>query len=197
MAFGAMVAGLCANGCHKHSPPADGTAGVAASASAAPIDRLAPGELLPGDQTVYGLVLPRGMVIASAMPGVAHAIGPVSPEDASNYIRDRVDVRRVELGAVGTFFPAVHILAGDSSRVYRIEVNFGRTGTRLRKIVVRDVTPQADARSGSETSTTRSAGVGPGACADRTPAGSVEPALNAGGGNRPLFSCFIHCTVGG
>jgi hypothetical protein len=141
---GAIAAGGAA-GCRKAPSPSPregrdlGVAsGAAPSAAPLPVDRLAPGELAPGTEAVYGLVLPRGMKLAAHFNGVAHATGPVPAEDVANYVRDRVDARRVELGVVGTVFPAVHVAAGDPSRVYRIEVISTGGGTEL---VMRDVTP--------------------------------------------------------
>lgn len=137
-----VVAGaaLCAAlvsvaGCKRSRAPAP----ASASASAAlPLDRLAPGELPPGTETIYGLVLPQGLALQGVFPGSAHAFGPVPFEDVSNYIRARVDAKRVELGAVGTVFPAVHLAGGDPARLYRIEVNPRGQNTEL---VIRDVTP--------------------------------------------------------
>jgi hypothetical protein len=127
----------------RHRAPDPGTVGAApsavASASAAPpVDRLAPGELAPGTESVFGLLLPRGMKVAAQFPRVAHATGPMPAEDVANYVRDRVDVRRVELGAVGTVFPAVHIHGGAPDHVYRIEVHGQGDVTEM---VLRDVTP--------------------------------------------------------
>jgi hypothetical protein len=78
------------------------------------------------------------MKVTAVFPRVGHATGQLHAEDVANYVRDRVDVRRVELGAVGTVFAAVHVAGGDPSRVYRIEVN---TEENTTEIVMRDVTP--------------------------------------------------------
>jgi hypothetical protein len=79
------------------------------------------------------------MAVGARVPGTAHAVGPLPAEDVANYVRDRVDAKRVELGAVGTVFPAVHIKGGDPTQVYRIEVNSTGPGTEL---VFHDVTPE-------------------------------------------------------
>lgn len=112
----------------------------AASSTPPPVDRLAPGELPPGTETAFGLVLPRGLKLLAVFAGTAHAAGPLSIEDVSNYVRSRVDVRRVELGAAGTIFPAVHITGGDSQKLYRIEVSSAGGDTH---VTIRDVTPKA------------------------------------------------------
>lgn len=106
--------------------------------SAVPIDRLGPGELAPGTETLEGLVLPRGMHVTARFPRMSHATGPLHAEDVSNYVRDRVDVKRFELGAVGTVFPAVHVVGGDPGKTYRIEVSSSGNAT---EIVMHDITP--------------------------------------------------------
>ncbi len=78
------------------------------------------------------------MHVSANFDGVAHATGPLHAEDVSNYLRDRVDVKRVELGAVGTVFSAVHVLGGDPTRLYRIEVISAGDAT---EVVMHDVTP--------------------------------------------------------
>jgi hypothetical protein len=139
----AAAVGGGVSGCRKHEPVAGSerarpSTPASASAAAPPVDRLAPGELAPGTESIYGLVLPRGMKVSAQFPRIAHATGSLPAEDVANYVRDRVDVRRVELGAVGTVFPAVHIHGGEPDKVYRIEVHGAGNGTEM---VLRDVTP--------------------------------------------------------
>ena len=135
-ALGIAATAMLPVGCHKKAPPAPVAA--ASPSGAVPIDRLAPGELAPGTETLNGLVLPRGMHVTARFPNAAHAAGPLHAEDVANFVRDRVNDHRVELGVVGTIFPSVHIVGGDPTRSYRIEVNSGGDTT---EIVMRDVTP--------------------------------------------------------
>jgi hypothetical protein len=132
----AALGALPLSGCHRRA--ASQAPIASATASAPPVDRLAPGELAPGTEDMYGLLLPRGMRVSARFPRVAHATGPMHAEDVANYVRDRVDVKRVELGAVGTVFPAVHVVGGDPTRTYRVEVNSASDAT---EIVMHDVTP--------------------------------------------------------
>jgi hypothetical protein len=116
------------SGCKKHATHApegsgSGQTGVEPEASARPpLDHLASGELPPGTASVHGLVLPTGMKLFANFSGTAEAIGPQRPEDVANYIRERVTATRIELGAVGTVFPAVHVKDGDPTKTLRIEV---------------------------------------------------------------------------
>lgn len=101
-----------------------------ASASAQPKtpDRLAPGELAEGKASLFGLKLPVGMQLDAQFPHSGDASGIVSAEQLANYVRQRVDVARVELAASGTVFQQASIKGSDPARRYRIEVSAkGRT----------------------------------------------------------------------
>lgn len=113
-----------------------------ASASARvvkPVDRLLPGELSSSQGQVFGLAVPNGMTVKGAFGGTAYLEGNVAPDALANYVRDRVDVERVEIGVARTLFPNARIRGGAPDRSYEIEVVAGNASpTRL---VVRDVTP--------------------------------------------------------
>jgi len=134
----ASVTLLACAGCANNSDPAPLSA-TAPSSRAKPLDHLAQGELAPGSERLFGLHVPRKMTVERRFMDSAHAAGPVSPEDLSNYVRERVSVAQVEVGAARTVFPRVVIKAGDTSRVYRIEVAPRRGGGS--ELEVRDITP--------------------------------------------------------
>ncbi len=114
-----------------------GTAVAPASASAPlPLDRLAPGELAPGNQKAFGLVLPRKMRLDRQFPGVAHVVGDVVPEDLANYVRQRVIVSHIEVGAGRTVFPRAQMKGDASGKFYQIDVAAEHGKTRL---VIRDL----------------------------------------------------------
>ena len=115
---------------------------VSAVASQKPLDRLAPGELSPGPGRVFGLELPAGMVVRGQFHDVAYAHGKVAPDALANYVRDRVIVAHVEIGAARTVFPNARIKQGPPDRYFQLEVVAGAEQTEL---VVRDVTPQPKA----------------------------------------------------
>ncbi|MBK7586502.1 MAG: hypothetical protein IPI67_40730 [Myxococcales bacterium] len=112
--------------------------GPLASSSAKPVDRLAPGELAPGTDQVWGFVAPREMRLDKQFPTQAFFIGPVSAEALANYVRTRVEVERIEIGAARTVFPLARIKGGQADRTYRIEVLQVGTSSRL---IINDVTP--------------------------------------------------------
>jgi hypothetical protein len=135
----ALGVGLLASagGCRKAPAPVEQTAPSAAPARL-PADRLAPGELAVGDGDVFGLPVPRGMVVLGRAPDSALLIGEVTPEAVANYVRDRVVVSHVEVAAGRTVFPRARIKDGPADRVFRIDVVQEYRSTKL---FVTDVTP--------------------------------------------------------
>lgn len=124
-----LVSGLGGTlGCESRKSPAP-----SASASGKPKtpDRLAPGELAEGKSTLFGLKVPVGMTIDARFAHSAHASGVVSAEGLANYVRQRVEVARVELAASGTVFPQASIRGADPARHYRIEVSAKGRNTKL------------------------------------------------------------------
>src|SRR5690606_25971313 len=85
-------------GCDAEEVMPPGTLKAPASARP-PLDRLAAGELAEGRAAAFGLRLPRELVIDARFPGEVHASGPVAAESVANYVRARVDVSHVEIGA--------------------------------------------------------------------------------------------------
>ncbi len=119
------------------------------TASAKPLDRLEPGELAPGLGQVFGLPVPEGMRIKGAFDRSAFLEGNVRPEALANYVKDRVNIEHVEIGAARTVFPGARIHGGAPERRYEIEVIAG--DGRPTQLVVRDITPHG--RNGPATMT--------------------------------------------
>lgn len=131
------VASGSAVGCESGSrAPRYGPPGP--SASAGGVDRLAPGELAPGTQQVFGFAAPRELTLERRFPDAAHFTGVVPAESVANYVRQRVEAERVEIGAARTVFPSVRIKGGAPDRVYRIEVV---SDAPITKLVIKDITP--------------------------------------------------------
>ncbi|MEP7052487.1 MAG: hypothetical protein ABJB12_19120 [Pseudomonadota bacterium] len=131
---------LCAS-CHsKAGADAAGSTQIVASsgASAKPVDRLAPDELAAGTAQVWGFAVPREMQVEHQYQETAHLVGSVKPDALANYVRDRVVVSHVEIGAARTIFPNARIKGGAPDRVYELDVIPEPGQTRL---VIRDITP--------------------------------------------------------
>ncbi len=148
---------LLAAGCHKKRVVV-GTQPAASASARPPVDHLEPGELAPGKDIVFGMPVPRSMTVDRRYPDAAHISGSVTPESVANYVRKRVIVSRVEIGAARTVFPAAKIKGGDLNKIYRIEVvpSPGRT-----KLVIRDITKPPMTQGLSEAERWKRAGLTP------------------------------------
>lgn len=108
-----------------------------AASAKPPVDRLAAGELAPGELKVFGFPIPRKMKLELNHGDRAYMVGTVRPEDVSNYVRKHVSVAHVEVGAGKTVFPRARIHGDTRQRDYRIDVIASGADTKL---VIRDVT---------------------------------------------------------
>lgn len=133
----ALAAVLACTSCHKKSAPADASTSVPATSSAKPIDHLASNELAAGTADVWGFTVPRDMRIEHRFPEIAYVVGPVQPDALANYVRERVTVSHVEIGAGRTIFPRAKIKGG-SDHYYELDVIPEPGGTRLQ---IQDLTP--------------------------------------------------------
>ena len=151
---------LCA-ACHAKSEPGASAGGSAATANSAPrkpVDRLAPDELAAGNAEVWGFTVPREMQVEHRYKEVTHLIGPVKPDALANYVRERVLVSHVEIGAARTIFPDARIKAGAADRVYQLEVIPEPGITRL---IIRDTTKPKVVPGLSDAERWRQAGLTP------------------------------------
>jgi hypothetical protein len=111
----------------------------AAAATAPPRDHLVPGELLEGTEVAFGLKLPRSTAIESSFPQQIIARCKAKPTDVANYIRPRVMMGTVSVGAASTSFQRVQVPTNPGRElVIRVEDEPLGSGSL---ITVRDVTP--------------------------------------------------------
>jgi hypothetical protein len=128
------------------------------SASAPPVDRLAPGELGASSKAVFGFAVPRGLKVDATFPDAVHLSGNVSQDAVAKYVRSRVLVSYVEVTGSRTVFPKARIKGGSPKRTYRFEVLRERGKTLL---VIRDTTAPPLVRGISEAERWRRAGMTP------------------------------------
>lgn len=122
-----------------------------------PIDHLDPDELEEGLDDAFGMKLPRALRIERRFPDTVYAAGTVKPEALARYIREHVDVDRVEIGAARTVFPTVTLRTGTNpGALYRVEV-VSEPGRTL--LSVRDITPHAAEPGLTEAERWRKAGI--------------------------------------
>jgi hypothetical protein len=155
-------------GCQRgDSAVGGGSAQASASVAPPPVDHLAPGELAPGKRQVFGLVVPQEMTVVSQSPDRALLEGEVEAGDLIDYVRLRVEVSHVEIGAGRTIFSRARIKDGAPDRVYQLEVIPERRRTTM---TIEDVTPRPkDTENISQDERWRRAG--------RRPDGSMDPML--------------------
>jgi hypothetical protein len=155
-----LCVGLCGLwGCRGERSAPGPASSAAASAAALPLDHLASDELAPGKAEVYGFAVPREMEVESRLDDRAYVSGRVSPEALANYVRQRVTVSHVEIGAARTVFPMARIKGGPEGRVFTLEVLPDGPKTRL---VIKDVTPPPPPPPGlTDAERWRAAGLGP------------------------------------
>jgi hypothetical protein len=134
----ALAASLCAASCHKQPAPAPADSALAASSAPKPVDRLAPDELAAGTGEIWGLTIPREMHLEHHYQEIAFVVGPVKPDALANYVRDRVVVSHVEIGAGRTIFPNARIKGGPTDHLYELDVIPAPGGSRLE---IQDLTP--------------------------------------------------------
>lgn len=120
-------------------PPPVASAAASASAAAAPVDQLAPGELIEGADRALGLPLPRGTVIELRTPDTVIGYLEAATPSIDGFIKARaVGARFVTTPATLTAlsFPS----PTEKSRL--IEVTVRRIPhEKASRIEVRDVTP--------------------------------------------------------
>ena len=132
----------------------------AASASVAPtpVDHLAPGEVLEGNEKAFALWLPRGMHVDGSFVDVVYASGTVPSDVLANYVRARVRDGKVVTGATGTVFDRVRLPAAPDVEL----AIYVRPAAQGSSIEIRDVTPVRSPDLPDENERWKSAGQKPG-----------------------------------
>ncbi len=137
------------------------TAAPSASA-AAPVDHLAPGELLEGSERAFELPLPRGVHVDGRFVDVVYASGDVPPDALANYVRARVRDGKAITGATGTVFDRVRIPAAPDTYL-AIFVRPGPTQPATTSVLeIRNVTEPKAPSLPDEDSRWKAAGLKPG-----------------------------------
>ena len=135
-----------------------------ASASAKPVDHLAPKELLEGDAKAFGIVLPRGVRVDQSFSDVVYASGPVDTEAAVKYVRAHVrEGKMIQPDFAGdgkTTFDRVKVPAMPD-KVLVVTVKPAKGAINATQLEVRDVTPTKAPELPDEAARWRNAGLTP------------------------------------
>ncbi len=153
-----LLLGCSLAACHK-AAPVQQTGQAVASASAVPVDHLAPGELLEGKERAFGLPLPRNINVKHRFVDVVYASDPATPDALANYVRARVREGKVTAGATQTVFDRVKVPAQpDKEITIYVRAASGGNGSELE---IHDVTPVQAPQLPDEAARWRAAGLKP------------------------------------
>lgn len=133
-----LAAGLFLVGCAKREEPQAAPVVDAGAKKPTPVDHLAPGELVEGNEKVFALALPRVMHVDRAFDDSAYVSGPAAPEAVTKYIEARVRDGKVTENREGHLFENVRVPGESRLLEIIVEKNPAGSGTRVR---LRDVTP--------------------------------------------------------
>jgi hypothetical protein len=139
--LGAVLLAALAHGCGAKKQPPAPLAEAPPQPPSSP-DRLDPNEAAEGLESAFDLKIPRGMRVSFRGPDEVDAVGQMPAERVANYVRRRVVVDGVELGAARTVFDRARVKGEPTGRRVRVEVIADDPETKL---VVRDLSlPKAD-----------------------------------------------------
>jgi hypothetical protein len=117
-ALAAVAAALIAlsAACRRPAPASEAqdevpgaTASVSPEMSAAPVDHLAPGELLEGSQRAFGVVLPGALQVKASFVDVVYASGAAPVHALARYFRARLEDGTMREGPAAATFEHVKV----------------------------------------------------------------------------------------
>ena len=153
----ASAAGV--GGCKRPTEEAPAPVPVAEStpSASAPLDHLAPDELLEGDRTVFQLRLPRDLNVDGNFADVAYASGEVAIHPLVKYFRARLAEGSLREGDDAATFEHVQVAGkGTDELSVHITRSFGRT-----RVEIRNTTPKEQPNLPDDAARWRQAGLTP------------------------------------
>lgn len=96
----------------------------------APVDHLAPGELVEGDARAFGLVLPRDLHVEAAVMDVVYSGGPIGVHPLAKYFRAHLEGGSLNEDDTSATFEHVRIPA-TPDREFRVHVGRSPNGSRV------------------------------------------------------------------
>lgn len=144
VSMGAVLSAHASLGCARKQEIELSPVMFDAGPTAKPIDHLETGELVEGTEKVFGLALPKIMIVERKFDDVAYATAPVPPELLAKYVEARVKGGTQKKNAEGFVFDQVHV-PGEFKTLRIVVENppaSGNGGASAR-LQLRDVTPPA------------------------------------------------------
>jgi hypothetical protein len=135
-----LVALLClGSGCRNvERSTSMAQASASSPSAAAPLDRLAPGELAESSELAFGFPVPVGMSVERVFPDAIYLSGEVAVPGLLSYLRKHAQVSNAELDDSTVRFRSVRIPRNGLERQYGFDVV--QQGRQVR-LVIRDTTP--------------------------------------------------------
>lgn len=150
-----------AGGCKKPPPDDSSTTQATASADAPParpVDHVAPGELLEGTETAFGLTLPRGARIEGTFREVVLVTMRASVESLVAYVRARVREGTLRKGDQSATFEHAKVPGKPGLEV---SVLIRAVSAQDARVELRDTTPGPSAAKSTPEETYRALGMKP------------------------------------
>lgn len=137
-----LVAYLLLVGCKSHdaeviAPPE----GTTVTTEPKPVDHLAAGELVPGDERAFSLALPRGFTVRGSFADSVLADGPATAVQLGQYVADRVKDGHANVQPGRALFEGVRT-PDEPNRVLRIRIEEPTPG--VCRLQLNDDTPPPD-----------------------------------------------------
>ena len=121
-------------GCKRKPPPPP-------PAPVAPVDQLAPNEIVEGKEKAFSLPLPRHATVTARFDTSVTVRSPLKPEDLANFVRARVKEGNIVAGGAATRFENV-VVPTEPQRRLTIDVRRSTySGDARSEMTVRDMTP--------------------------------------------------------
>ena len=131
-----VVLVLAAGGCKRKPPPEP-------PPPPAPVDHLAPNEIVEGTDKAFGLPLPRFSTVTGRFDTSVVVRSPLSPQDLVRFVQGRVREGNVTDAGAATRFENVMVPAEPKRRL-TIDIRpAAYSGTVRSEMMVRDTTPPA------------------------------------------------------
>ncbi len=113
-------------------------------AQPAPVDHLAPEEVVAGTEKAYALPLPRDSQIMVRVANEIHIQSSLEPELVSNFVRAHVKAGKAIVGSTMTTFEHV-VVPEEPTRVLTIEIRRTNLPGGRTTMLIRDDTPAVPA----------------------------------------------------
>jgi hypothetical protein len=112
---------LCLVACEREPPPPQASPPAEGAPVAKSPDRLPPGELMEGTESVFGFVIPKGMTYVRPTRQSVRITGSVDFDQLTDYVKARISVRHAEMFGDELRFPQARI-RGEKDKTFELSI---------------------------------------------------------------------------